>query len=76
MTKWSANKRKQPENLLDPATDSAPKPGDYPLGSLQSRAAARAVVDSMAEEELVIQIVFVGPDGTKENGPRFIIPPV
>ncbi len=53
---------------------SEPKPGDYPLGSLESRAAARALVDSEKEEEMVIQIVFVSPDGTTENGPIYRVP--
>ena len=51
------------------------KPGDYRLGSLESRAAARAMVDSEKVEEMVIQIVFVSPDGTRENGPQYRIPP-
>ena len=53
---------------------SEPKPGDYPLGSLESRAAARAIVESKEEQETVIQIVFVSPDGTRENGPQYRIP--
>ena len=35
---------KQTEDVRNPAT-SAPKPGDYSLGSLKSRAAARAVIE-------------------------------
>jgi len=53
---------------------SEPKPGDYPLGSLESRAAARAIVDSQKVEEMVIQVIFVSPDGTRENGPQYRIP--
>jgi hypothetical protein len=32
-----------------PATNSGPKPGDFPLGSLESRAAARAVAEDKDE---------------------------
>jgi hypothetical protein len=30
-----------------PATHSGPKPGDFPIGSLESRAAARSMLDTM-----------------------------
>lgn len=33
------------------ATDPGPKPGDFPLGSAKSRAAARAVLDRRAAQE-------------------------
>lgn len=33
-----------------PATESAPKPGDFPIGSAKSRAAARAVLDQRTAE--------------------------
>ena len=32
-----------------PATNLGPKPGDFPLGSLESRAAARAVAEDKDE---------------------------
>ena len=58
--------------------DVAPRPGDYPLGSLESRAAARAMIDSNKQEETVIQIVYVDTDGKggciKENGPLIRLP--
>ncbi len=38
------------QNLRDPATQSAAKPGAYPLGSLKSRAAARAVIEERKAE--------------------------
>ncbi len=74
MTKSNANRRRQPGNLHDAETDSTLRPGDYPLGSLQSRAAARVIVDSSRREETVIQVVFVSPDGTTENGPVYTVP--
>ena len=33
------------------ATCSGPKPGDFPLGSLESRAAARAMLDGLAGKD-------------------------
>ncbi len=53
---------------------SEAKPGDYRLGSFESRAAARAMVDSEKVEEMVIQVVFVSPDGTRVNGEQIRIP--
>ena len=38
--------RNQNHHSTVPATISGPGPGDYPLGSLQSRAAARAMIES------------------------------
>jgi hypothetical protein len=61
MTKWNANRRKQPENLPEAATDSTPKPGDYALGSMKSRAAARAILKEKKQE--VIRVHFVASDG-------------
>ena len=71
MTKSNANRRKRPENLPDAETDSTLKLGDYPLGSMESRATARALVDSKNEVETVIQVVFVSPDRTRENRPQY-----
>lgn len=36
------------------ATDSTPNPGDYELGSLQSRAAARAVLNASLKRILIV----------------------
>jgi hypothetical protein len=58
------------------ATDSAPKPGDFPLGSPLSRAAARAKVERMEQasktDDTVVRIVgsdgkvkYFSPDGEK-----------
>lgn len=74
MDKWNGNNGKRTDPPSETATLSAPKPGDYPLGSLESRAAARAIVDSKKREETVIQVVFVSPDGTRENGPLLRVP--
>ena len=40
----------QEEKASLPATDSAPKPGDFPIGSVKSRAAARAILTKRNEE--------------------------
>ena len=40
---------KDPSRTVLPATNSGPKPGDFPLGSLESRAAARAVAEDKDE---------------------------
>lgn len=38
-----------------PTTYSGPKPGDFPIGSVQSRAAARAMITSDAEQQRVTE---------------------
>jgi hypothetical protein len=35
------------------ATNSGPKPGDFPLGSLESRAAARSTIDGMGGRDCI-----------------------
>ena len=45
------NKRlKLSSDHIQTATGSGPKPGDYPPGSLESRAAARALLENRAGE--------------------------
>ena len=61
MTNWHRNKGKRREDLPETATDSAPKPGDYALGSVKSRAAARALLTEKKQE--VIRVHFVASDG-------------
>ena len=46
------NKGNWPDDIPEPATKSAPKPGDYPLGSLQSRAAARIMKERKKTEKI------------------------
>jgi hypothetical protein len=45
---------------VSPATNLGPKPGDFPLGSLESRAAARAVAEDKDEG---IVLTFEGLPG-------------
>ncbi len=47
------------------------KPGQYPIGSIQSRAAARTMLENNKSKPEVIHIVLVG--GSKEN--RTPLPP-
>jgi hypothetical protein len=72
MSKFSINKKKQKSSTPKTATD--PHPGDYDLGSLKSRAAARALAERMEKDEILIQIEYVAPDGTRTNGPLLRYP--
>jgi hypothetical protein len=40
-----------------PVTNSGPRPGDFPVGSLQSRAAARAMMERKQDEGMRVFIV-------------------
>jgi hypothetical protein len=62
------NRRKGTDPLTETATKSAPNPGNYPIGSVQSRAAARVLTQGKKKEEEFIRVVYVSPDGTKKNG--------
>jgi hypothetical protein len=70
MDKSNVCKENAPDRLSEAATKSILRPGDFSLGSLESRAAARAILDERGEAETVIQIVFVSPDGDKTDGPK------
>ena len=74
MDKWNRDKKKGVDSLSETATKSAPKPGNYPVGSLQSRAAARALIQRRDNEDLFIQIVYDGPSGATTLGPRIRVP--
>jgi hypothetical protein len=50
----------------EPQQISGPKPGDYELGSLESRAAARAIYDAQPIEESSDRILF----GERADGER------
>ena len=43
--------RKRAEHPSLPATDSGPRPADFPLGSIESRAAVRAVINRRAGQD-------------------------
>jgi hypothetical protein len=50
-----SNRRKTKQNPHLPATVPGPKPGDFPAGSVRSRAAARAIIDTHAAEQRKIE---------------------
>ena len=39
-----------------PVTNSGPKPGDFPIGSVESRAAARALAEHKTEVKKVLRV--------------------
>lgn len=55
-----SNRRKINHNPNLPATVSGPKPGDFPLGSAKSRAAARAIIDNHTAEQRKIEAAEFG----------------
>lgn len=61
MSKWNGNNGKPTDPLAETATLPMTNPGEYPIGSLQSRAAARAMLKEKKQE--VIKIHFVASDG-------------
>ncbi len=54
-----------------PATDSGPKPGDFPIGSIESRAIARALVDGRVKAKGVFRVVV---EHMWESGPGKLPP--
>jgi hypothetical protein len=76
MPNWNRNKQKRLENHSESATKSTPNPGDYPVGSLESRAAARALVKDRAKGVMWIQYIDIGPNGERTMGPKIKVPPV
>lgn len=68
MNSFNKFSKKQANTLSNVATKNSPNPGDYPIGSLQSRAAARVLLRNKKRTEIAIQIVYVSPDGTRKNG--------
>ena len=48
---------KDKNQLTLPATNSGPRPGDFPLGSAKSRAAARALLRNQKSSKPRIEIV-------------------
>ena len=55
--------RSEPAQL---ATDFAPKPGDYELGSLESRAAARAMLGDSNKLLMVLRYHFIGSNAGED----------
>jgi hypothetical protein len=69
-------KAKTSVHLNDPARNYRPKPGDFSLGSLQSRAAARALIQDKKKEDFIIQLIEIGPNGERILGKQIRIPAV
>ena len=76
MDKWNRNIGEPPENLSGTATKSAPKPGDCSLGSLASRAAARAVIRGKSKTENVMRISYIAPNSEEVDHYLIKIPAV
>ena len=66
MANSNGNIRKGGDPILETATKSL-KPGDYPVGSLESRAAARSLIKN--KPKTVIHVVFVGGSEDREPLP-------
>ncbi len=62
MDNINENKKKETGFILEPTTQSAAKPGDFPVGSLKSRAAARSILKN--KPETVVRVKFVGVSKT------------
>lgn len=58
------------ESLNLPAT---PKPGDFPLGSMESRAASRALLERMDQGSEKIRVI-IEHIGAPENNQEFEVP--
>jgi len=71
MDKWNGNRRKQADPLSEAATQSTPKPGDYSLGSLESRVAARVMLNEKETGKVVIKIGFVSKPGRTMAKPPY-----
>jgi hypothetical protein len=57
----------QPDKPSLPVTDRTPRPGDFPVGSPASRAAARALLrrkDDDDEVVFTVRAIFLGEDDT------------
>ena len=67
MANSNGNIRKGEDPILETATKSTPKPGDYPVGSMESRAAARSILKN--KPKTVIHVVFVGGSEDREPLP-------
>jgi len=72
MNNWNRYRDKRSDDLPQSATK--PGPGDFEFGSVECRAAARALIQGQAEDELVIFSVY--PDGRSEPGEITRLPKV
>jgi len=72
MDKLNENKETQENCALQGATSL--HPGDFEIGSLQSRAAARVLAQRMERRQCAIQVWITSADGSKRKGPLVTIP--
>jgi hypothetical protein len=68
MANWCGNRGKKAEGVPDPATNRHPGRETSPW-SRAIEGGREGNVDSKKEDEDLIQIVLVSPDGTKTDGP-------
>jgi hypothetical protein len=73
MLKSNSGKQMQNKALTESATNR-PKPGDYPIGSLESRAAARMLAESKAESILKIHIFNIDSNGNSTFVKEIVVP--
>lgn len=66
MNKSNRFKEKRVGTIPDPATNPGPKPGDFELGSLQSRAAVRTLLDGRSKRKSTIRVSFIEPGSMRE----------
>jgi len=57
MLKLNKTKQMQNQTFIESATNQ-PRPGDFPLGSLESRAAARLALTEKAESMTIVQVFY------------------
>jgi hypothetical protein len=50
------------------------QPENYPIGSVESRAAARFLLESQSDKKEAIWVVFIAPDRTETSRMPLIIP--
>lgn len=75
MDKPKGKKEKQGSSLSDTAIEFAIKPGNYDLGSLESRAAARSLAEAKKKPAEMLRVVFVSPEGKEVDELLIEIPP-
>jgi hypothetical protein len=61
MTNWYGSNGKRAEDVSKPATQSMARPGDFPLGSIESRAAARRKAEYWRKNAKKIRLIMEIP---------------
>ena len=55
-----------------PATNTATKPGDFPVGSLESRAAARALHEQRKQAGPLLEVIITSVGSGPETGEKIL----